>query len=129
MDVLMLTKLEDTLDKTCLIGLSYFDVQGNQLKQSLLTGIVKAVDAEMGITITLASKGEESGADFIIPSDLSCWFSAPKGEFHTSTAGVKVTNPDYLITWDIHQSKKDIKEGEQQWWKWHPRTEPPVVGS
>ena len=125
----MLTKLEDTLQKNCLIGLTYFDLNGEQLKQSLLAGVVKAVDAEMGITLTLASKGEESGADFILPADLSCWFSAPKGEFHTSTEGVKATNPDYLITWDIHQSKEGIKEGEQQWWQWRPRTQPPVVNS
>lgn len=126
---MMLNKLEDTLEKTCLIGLSYFDLQGNQLKQSLLTGQVKSVDAEMGITIALASSDESPGADFIIPADLSCWFTAPQGEFHTSHTGVKVKNPDYLITWDIHQSKKGIKEGEQQWWQWQPRTETPVVGN
>ncbi|WP_440875154.1 hypothetical protein [Thalassotalea sp. PLHSN55] len=125
----MLNTLEDAINKTCLIGLTYFDLKGDQLKQSLLTGTVKAVDAEMGITITLASATEADGADFIIPANLSCWFNAPKGEFHTSQEGVKVTNPDYLVTWDIHQSKEGIQEGEQQWWQWRPRTEPPVVGN
>jgi len=49
----MLKTLEDTLKKRCLIGLTYFDIDGKELKQQLLAGTVTAVDAEMGITIKL----------------------------------------------------------------------------
>ena len=49
----MLKTLEDTLTKSCLIGLTYFDFDGNELKKQLLAGTVMAVDAEMGITIKL----------------------------------------------------------------------------
>lgn len=141
----MLKTLEDTLKKTCLIGLTYFDIDGKELKKQLLAGTVIAVDAEMGITLKLLSKDNVEGntedkkpkskakkeANFIIPATLSCWFKAPKGDFHTSHEQVKIVDPDFLVTWDIYQTKKSkdekAQEGEQQWWKWYPRTEDPVV--
>lgn len=147
--------LEQTINKTCLIGLSYFDVEHNLLKQSMLAGTVTAVDKEMGITVSLLSitdsKGNnsdvKSAANFILPANLVCWFIAPKGDFHTSQVGVKISNPDYLVTWDIYQTKPNPAkanqgkaqkpeqendgepvDGEQQWWQWRPRTEPPQIG-
>jgi hypothetical protein len=141
----MLTKIEDTLNKTCLIGLSYFNVQGEQLKQNIIAGRVIKVDSEMGITIELSGLDNKNKADttqsqnahFILPTDLSCWFNAPKGEFPTNQAGVKIINPDYLVTWDIYQLKdqknsektpKSSQDSEQQWWQWRPRTQSPNVG-
>ncbi|MCW8834654.1 MAG: hypothetical protein OQK09_05515 [Colwellia sp.] len=142
----MLKRIEDTLNKSCLIGLSYFNVQGEQLKQNILAGRVISVDSELGITIELStselstnnlSANEKSkGANFILPCDLSCWFTAPKGEFHTSQKEVKIINPDCLVTWDIYQARAQEKsqpttkvtDGEQQWWQWRPRTQPPNVG-
>jgi len=60
----------------------------------------------MGITIELSTLNDKNtAANFILPTDLSCWFTAPKGEFHTSQRGVKIINPDYLVTWDIYQVK------------------------
>jgi len=131
----MLTFIEDTLQKNCLVGLSYFNVQEKLLKQTILAGKVVSVDEEMGITIALFDKNmtvNSQSANFILPSDLSCWFNAPKGEFHTTQADVKIINPDYLVTWDIYQTKADEnsskQDGEQQWWKWLPRTEKPEIG-
>lgn len=131
----MLTSPEQAINKTCLIGLSYFDIEENLLKQTMLAGTVQSVDSEMGISIELISSGskaQEKAALFILPTNLSCWFIAPEGDFHTSQPGVKITNPDYLITWDIYQTKpqendKDA-DGEQQWWRWVPRTEAPKIG-
>jgi hypothetical protein len=144
---MIIKTLDDTLQKKCLIGLTYFDVNGTQLKQTLLAGTVTSVDEEMGIklnllTIDSASHTNNKGnkvkeAEFILPANTSCWFKAPKGDFHTSLENVKITDPDYLITWDIYQTKAqktadgitdNIKDGEQQWWQWRPRTEKPQVG-
>lgn len=140
----MLTSTQQTLNKTCLIGLSYFDAQQNLLKQSMLAGTVKTVDKEIGITIELFQPKEldmginTKPVQFILPGNLSCWFHAPKGDFHTSIDKVNISNPDYLVTWDIYQTKsasgidKNIEgkpvDGEQQWWKWLPRTQPPQIG-
>jgi hypothetical protein len=149
---MIIKTLNDTLQKKCLIGLTYFDVNGVQLKQTLLAGTVTSVDEEMGIKLNLLTLGSASNtnnrstkkkntqhkeAEFILPANTSCWFTAPKGDFHTSAENVKITDPDYLITWDIYQTKaqkttdgiKDnIRDGEQQWWQWRPRTEKPQVG-
>jgi len=127
----MLNSIEDTLQKNCLVGLSYFNVQDELLKQSILAGKVIAVDKEMGITIALIDKEmkvNDQSAKFILPSDLSCWFSAPQGEFHTSLQNVKIINPDYLVTWDIYQTKEHQNSNEQQWWQWRPRAEVPKIG-
>ncbi len=135
--IIMLKSIEDTLGKSCLLGLSYFNIEGELLKQTLLAGKVIAVDKEMGISVQLiATKDKNSQnsndknkqATFIIPTDLSCWFTAPKGEFHTSDSNNKITDPDYLVTWDIYQSKDKQQDGEQQWWQWHPRTQQPSIG-
>ena len=142
----MLRTLEDTLNKTCLIGLTYFTVDGELLKQSILAGKVISVDQEMGITISLntstTADTKDSAANFLIPTDLSCWFNCPKGEFHTNLSKEKVINPDFLVTWDIFQTKNQqtsnttnktfntstVQDGEQQWWQWIPRTEKPQIG-
>lgn len=125
----MLNTLTDTLNKTCLLGLTYFDLKGNIIKQSLLGGTVTSVDEAMGITIVLTGQDQatKKPAEFIIPTNLSCWFKAPKGEFNTSQEGIKIINPDFLVTWDIHQTQDESAEGEQQWWEWLARTEKPNV--
>jgi len=148
--MMIIQNLNDTLQKKCLIGLTYFDASGEQLKQTLLAGTVTSVDEEMGITLRLFSasstsatdnkqdkSAKDKAAEFILPANISCWFTAPKGDFHTSIENVKITNPDYLITWDIYQTKaqktddgvKDnIKDSEHQWWQWRPRIQKPQVG-
>lgn len=136
----MLKNLEDSINKTCLIGLTYFSVKGEQLKQTLLAGTVISVDKEMGITIALLiadsqTNKPEKAPEFILPANLSCWFNAPKGDYHTSHNNVKITDPNFLVTWDIYQTtskdsdnnKEESKDGEQQWWEWHPRTADPTV--
>jgi hypothetical protein len=147
----MLT-LETMIEKTCLIGLTYFTAEGEMLKQSLLAGKVTAYDTEKGIVVNLFEQTRTAGKDeqikskkhtgtsvkeFLLPTDLSCWFNAPKGQFHTSVEGVTVTNPDYLITWDIYQSRsykqqadkihKHSADEQMQWWEWKPRVQQPAV--
>lgn len=124
-------KLEDLLNKTCLIGLTYLDQQGEVLKQTQLAGTVRLVDAEEGITIKLhaiADGSEEDTPDFHLPPGLEAWFIAPKGHYRNPEFGIDIENPDYFVTWDVVQ-KKDVQEDrKQQWWEWHPRTTPPSVG-
>mgnify|MGYP000061869487 FL=1 len=127
----MLENLEDTINKRCLIALSYFSVDDQPLKQTLLAGTVKSVDKEMGITLSLdVESDKKERPEFILPANLSCWFNAPKGTFSTSNPKIKIENPDFLVTWDIYQTKKpenEVEEKEQQWWEWHPRTAAPQV--
>ena len=73
----MLKTIEDSLHKTCLIGLSYFNGQGEQLKQNILAGRVVKVDSDIGLTVELLSNthntnSTEKPAHFILPSNLAC---------------------------------------------------------
>lgn len=127
-------QLDDLLDKTCLIGLSYFNVQGELMKQSQLAGRVVKADEESGISVELQTtqRGSDKDKDqkpavFILPPTLKCWFIAPQMHFTSEASGIDLENPDYLVTWDIHQTRDDTAEGEHEWWDWIPREVPPQV--
>ncbi|WP_416304825.1 hypothetical protein [Neptunicella sp. SCSIO 80796] len=122
-----LATIQDCLNKTCVIGLTYFDLQGEAIKQLLLGGKVAAVDAEKGITVQLVSEAQDKNCDFILPVELACWFRAPRGDYHTSSNRYKIVNPDYLVTWDIYQTQQNKANGEHQWWEWVPRCQEPLV--
>jgi len=134
-------KLDDLIDKTCLIGLTYFNTRGEMLKQLQLAGTVIAIDRENGITVRLhptsradpipgddaiASDGGKP-ANFILPASLNGWYRAPPGHYRDAERRLLIENPQYLVTWDIHQTKSDTPEGEHEWWEWLPRTVPPQV--
>lgn len=125
-------QLEDLLGSTCVIGVSYFDLQGELLKQSQFAGQVRKVDAELGITIQLrhstASTTDIPQADFILPPNLDAWFKAPAGRYRHQDAGVDIENPDYLVTWDVHRTQEQTAEGQHEWWEWVANTERPQVG-
>lgn len=123
-------QLEDLLSKTCLIGLSYFDQQGELLKQAQYAGEVSGVDAENGITIALRhSDPNTPAADFILPPNLAPWFVAPPGHYKHAATGVDIHNPDYLVTWSVYRTQEETAVGQHEWWEWVPNTTPPQVGA
>ena len=123
-------QLEDLVDKTCVIGVSYFGLQGELLKQAQYAGQVVTVDAELGITVKLRhSDAAVTQADFIVPPNLDAWFKAPPGHYRHAPSGVDIDNPDYLVTWDVHRTQDNKAEGQHEWWEWVPNTERPQVGS
>lgn len=123
--------LQDILNKTCLIGLTYVNTDGDILKLAQYAGTVTKVDEEEGITIKLnevAGHTYENGApNFHLPPSLDAWFVAPKGHYKNSAHHIDMVDPDYMVTWDIVKKKDDTPEGQQEWWEWHPRTAPPKV--
>lgn len=128
-------QLNDLIGKSCLIGLSYFDDRGGLIKQSQLAGTVTKADPENGISVELQStrediqlQQEKKPAIFILPPSLSCWFIAPQMHFQSDAHHIDIIDPDYLVTWDIHQTKESSAEGEHEWWDWVPRSVPPQVG-
>lgn len=126
-------KLENLLNKSCLIGLQYFDAQGELLQQNQIAGTVVHVDNENGISIKLASGSSDpkpesatiaSDADhraqrdiFLLPPNTRTWFHAPKGDYRDENKKLLMKDPDYLVTWEIHKTQKD-KQGEHEWWEW-----------
>jgi len=126
-------KIEDVLNKTCLIGLSYINTNGDLLKQAQYAGTVITVDKEEGITVKLnaiegAEKGKKSETpNFHIPASLDAWFIAPKGHYKNAEHHIDIVDPDYFVTWDVVKKKDDTEEGQQEWWEWHPQSQAPRV--
>lgn len=133
----MSINLENILNKTALVGLSYFDKDGELLQQRQLCGVVVETDAEKGIALKLLNvqatpenNAETQEAEhFVLPSSLDCWFKAPTGHYKNPASGVDIENPDFLVTWDIHQNQEEVDDGQHQWWEWVPNTVSPVVNS
>ncbi len=127
--------LQDLLNKTCLIGLTYLTADGDLIKMAQYAGTVVGIDEEEGIAIKLmAIKGteaEETGntPNFHLPPALEAWFVAPKGHYKNADQKIDIENPDYFVTWDIVKKKDadQVDEGQQEWWEWHPRTAAPSV--
>lgn len=123
-------QLEDLVSRTCVIGLSYFERDGALLRQTQYSGVVRLVDADIGITITLRHADPTvPAADFILPPNLDAWFKAPPGHYRNPESGVDMENPDYLVTWDIHRTQETTAEGQHEWWDWVPNIQSPRVGS
>jgi len=131
-------KIEDVLNKTCLIGLSYINTNGDLLKQAQYAGTVITVDKEEGITVKLMAILTEGKADskkggkaetpnFHIPASLDAWFIAPKGHYKNAEHHIDIVDPDYFVTWDVVKKKDDTEEGQQEWWEWHPQSQAPRV--
>lgn len=123
-------ELDSLIGKTCVIGLSYFDLDGSLLKQSQSCGTVTKTDAEMGITLRLQhTDPTAAAAEFILPPNLQAWYKAPAGHYRNAEFGVDMENPDFLVTWDIHRTQQERDEGQHEWWEWIPNTQAPQVGS
>ena len=112
----MIMKIEDVLNKTCLIGLSYINTNGDLLKQAQYAGTVITVDKEEGITVKLMAIPTEGKANskksetpnFHIPASLDAWFIAPKGHYKNTEHHIDIVDPDDFVTWDV--VKKNVPE-------------------
>lgn len=122
-------QLNDLLMKTCVIGVSYLDVQGGLMKRTQCAGQVVKVDAEQGISVQLRHGEAGLGkAEFVLPPNLDAWFIAPPGHYRHAESGVDMENPDYLVTWNVHRTQENTAEGQHEWWEWVPNMERPRVG-
>ena len=129
-------KLEDLLGKTCLIGLTYYGVNNELLKQVQHSGRVISVDAEEGITLqldralpknTIQTDSTNNNEQFVLPPLLTPWFIAPPGHYKNAECQIDIKNPDYFVTWDISKTTESTPEGEHEWWGWEPCIAPPRV--
>jgi len=117
--------LRSILDKVVVVGLAYFDTNNQILQQRQVSGTVVRVTANDGITLRF----RDGSSEFNLPSDISCWFKAPKGSYSVEGDTEKVIDPEYLVTWNVCRVQDmSKKEGEHEWWEWRPNTISPSVG-
>lgn len=128
--------LDDLVNSTCLLGLSYFDTDKSLMKQTQIAGVVAHIDKENGISIRLKAEASTSaiasdaeGKIFVVPPVLETWFKAPNGIYRDADGNIAIENPDYFVTWDIYKTQDDTEEGQHEWWDWVPRVAPPSVSA
>ena len=124
--------LQELINKTCLIGITYINTNGDTLKSAQYAGTVIEVDAEEGIKVKLMAiaaspAANEQTPNFHLPPSLDAWYIAPKGHFKNAEFNIDIENPDYFVTWDVVKKKDDTEEGQQEWWEWHPSGVSPRV--
>lgn len=90
----------DLLNKTLLIGLSYYTEDEVLIERKQFFGTVIKSDEE-GISVEL-----ENGEIFGLPPDLSSTYPAKKGSYRLESTGEIVTDPDFMATWNIFEPKK-----------------------
>lgn len=102
------TLAESLVGKYMLIGISYYDVDGNETDRKQIHGIVEAADRDSGVTIRL--KGKKEGQLWKMPADLRSLRSAAPGTYRLYSTGEKVHNPDLISTWVFREA---VPEGNE----------------
>lgn len=91
----------DLIEKTILIGLTYYTADNVFVEQKQYWGTVIESN-EKRILVRL-----NDGEIFGLPPDLSSTKAAPPGEYRLRSTGEVVVDPDYLTTWNINLAKED----------------------
>ena len=92
-------EFSDLIDKTLLIGLTYYTADNEFIEQKQYWGTVIESN-ETRILVQL-----NNGEIFGLPGDLSSTEIAPPGEYRLHSTGEIVVDPDYLTTWNIYKPK------------------------
>lgn len=90
----------DLIEKTILIGLTYYTADHEFIEQKQYWGTV--IESNEDRILVKLNDGEIFG----LPADLSSTKIAPPGEYRLRSTGEVVTNPDYLTTWSITRPKE-----------------------
>ena len=96
-----LEKAKKMMNKTMLIGVSYYSHDGKFIEQKQIHGKVVSVDADRGFVIQL--EGAHSGETFSLPPDLRSVREAKPGIYREHSTGDEIVNPDYLTFWVINK--------------------------
>lgn len=93
--------LADLINKTILIGLTYYTANNEFIEQKQFWGVVIESN-EKHILVKL-----QNGEIFSLPPDLSSTRIAKPGEYRLRSTGEVVINPDYLTTWNVNRSEEE----------------------
>jgi hypothetical protein len=91
--------LNDLLNKTLLVGITYYNSEHQSIEQKQFFG--RVIEANQSIIRII----QENGTDLTLPSDLSSTKKARPGEYKLRSTGEIVINPDFLATWNVVRDK------------------------
>lgn len=84
------------LNKRVLVGLTYLNAAYEVVSQKQVYGVIVKIDLE-GIKIS----HPENGGEFILPCDFDAFKAAAPGEYRLRSTGEVVTDPDFLVQYEI----------------------------
>jgi hypothetical protein len=89
--------------KYILVGLTYTDAAGHELRHQQLHGVVVRASRE-GILISL--RGAHEGESWNMPPATAAVSPAKPGIYTLHSTGEKIENPDLVATWKIEEPQK-----------------------
>ena len=98
------------IGKTVLIGLTFFDSDGQKTGDDVGHGKIIRINKKEGIVV----ETEPERNEYKLPPDLKNLQKAPPGEFKESTTNIKITDPEFITFWEIHQVPSN-KGGGSNW--------------
>jgi hypothetical protein len=91
--------------KVFLIGLTFVDSDGKIVEQYQTHGTVTELTNQ-----GLLRFRKKDGSDFQIPYSADSIKKADKGEYKEKSSGLIITDPDFLMTWEITTTDNDNLE-------------------
>lgn len=92
-------KAKEMIGKVVLVGVTYQNVEGEETGLDQFFGKVLRINADDGLVICRGDNGEEMS----LPPMLEYYNPASPGIYSLKASSHKVTDPDYLATWVVHQ--------------------------
>ena len=89
------TNAENLIGKTILVGITFYDKNGEFVEQSQRCGEIVSINES---TIFIKQK---DGEEFGIPNDPTAIETANPGEYRLRSTGEVVENPDFISTWNV----------------------------
>jgi hypothetical protein len=93
---------DEVIGKLLIVGLSKVDSHGRRIAQTQLHGRVLRVSENEGLVLELPD-----GSEYYLPPDLTALQPAPPGEYMEHSSGETIAGPDFIVMWEIHQSRED----------------------
>ena len=87
------------IGKTVLIGLTFYDPDGKKTGSDVGHGKIVRINEKEGIVVEIGPDHSE----YKLPPDLNNLQKAPPGEYKESTTDVKITDPEFITFWEIHE--------------------------
>lgn len=98
---------EKMIGKTVLVSLTCMNDFGDLEAFEQFVGEILRVTNDDGLVLLRADSAEE----FSLPPDLDHYLAAKPGDYKLAESDVIVSNPDYLVEWDIYPPGHDEKPG------------------
>lgn len=90
--------------KLLLVGLTYFDSNGELIEEQQFCGEVVSASATSGILLNL--QGKRRGEQYTLPPDMRSFRAASAGEYKLRSTGEVVVNPDFTVMFSFRQQKQ-----------------------